>query len=569
MDSNHSLTIVLDTATKTHVFRPKSLTALRGYTQHQFSRDVTAGIIVGVIAVPLSIAVAVASGVSPQQGLTTAIIAGFVVALFGGGRVQVSGPTGTFIVISYAIAAQYGYDGLALATIMAALILIGMGIAGFGKVIQFIPYPIVVGFTSGIATVILISQFGDLVGMSLTDAPPDTIERIATYLRELSRIRPLDTILAAVTIVVTAWWKQVSRQIPGALVAILVVTIPVAIFELPVVTIGSRFGALPRTLEWYGFPELSLPLIQELAVPAFTIALLCGIESLFTALVTDGMVGDRHESDTELIAEGGANLLAALFGGIPTSGAIARSATNAKNGGRTPVAAATAALFVFIVLAALGPLAAYIPLAALAGILTVVAWNMAEWRTLFALARGPKSDMIVLVVTFTLTVLIDLAVAIQVGMVLAAFLFMRRMSIVSDVTLLTSPEDDSADGSDEAFSTVEHRIPKDVEVYEIDGALFFGVAEKFRNTMLLIERRPRVRIVRMRNVTAIDLTGLRLLEDLVKDSLHHGHHFILCGLKPQPERALRKSGLYETIGDENITRTLWGALARAEQLKQK
>ncbi len=570
------MTIAVDTATKESVFRPKSLTALRGYTQRQFSRDVSAGIIVGVIAVPLSIAVAVASGVSPQQGLTTAIIAGIVVALFGGGRVQVSGPTGTFIVISYAIAAQYGYDGLALATILAALMLIGMGVAGFGKVIQFIPYPIVVGFTSGIATVILISQFGDLTGMSLADAPPDTIERIATYFREFSRIRPLDTILAVITIFVTAWWKQVSRRIPGALVAILVVTVPVAIFELPAVTIGSRFGALPRTLEWYGLPELSLPLIQELAVPAFTIALLCGIESLFTALVTDGMVGDRHESDTELIAEGGANLLVALFGGIPTSGAIARTATSAKNGGRTPIAAATAALFVFVVLAVLGPLAAYIPLAALAGILSVVAWNMAEWRTLLALARGPKSDMTVLLVTFILTVLIDLAVAIQVGMVLAAFLFMRRMSIVSDVTLLNSSERDVADvggtdalASDEAFSTIEHRIPEDVEVYEIDGALFFGVAEKFRNTMLLIERRPRVRIVRMRNVTAIDLTGLRLLEDLVKDSRHHGHHFILSGLKPQPERALRKSGLYDTIRAENVTRTLWGALARAEQLKQE
>ncbi len=570
-----TLTIVVDTGTKTSVFRPKSLTALRGYTPRQLGRDVSAGVIVGVIAVPLSIAVAVASGVAPQQGLTTAIVAGVVVALFGGSRVQVSGPTGTFIVISYAIAAQYGYDGLALAIIMAALMLIIMGIAGLGKVIQFIPYPIVVGFSSGIATVILISQIGDLFGMSLTDAPPDTIERVVTYVREIGRIRPLDTILAAITIAITAGWKQISRRVPGALVAILAVTIPVAVFELPAVTIGSRFGALPRTLEWYGMPEVSLPLIQELAVPAFTIALLCAIESLFTALVTDGMVGDRHESDTELIAEGGANLLAALFGGIPTSGAIARTATNAKNGGRTPIAAITGALFVFVILAALGPLAAFIPLAALAGVLSVVAWNMAEWRTLAALARGPKSDMTVLVTTYALTVLIDLAVAIQVGMVLAAFLFMRRMSIVSDVTVLTGPKDDAAgngtdgDAADEDLSTVEHRIPKDVEVYEIDGALFFGVAEKFRNTMLLIERRPRVRIVRMRNVTAIDLTGLRLLEDLVNDSRHHGHHFILCGLKAQPERALRKSGLYDTIGDENITRTLWGALARAEQLKQE
>ena len=566
---------MVHTGTKKHMFQPKSLTALHGYTRRQLGRDVTSGVIVGVIAVPLSIAVAVASGVSPQQGLTTSIIAGVVVALFGGSRVQVSGPTGTFIVISYAIAAQYGYDGLALATIMAALMLVVMGVAGLGKVIQFIPYPIVVGFTSGIATVILISQFGDLVGMSLPDAPPGAVERIARYVQELPRIRPLDTLVAAVTIAVTAGWKQISRRVPGALVAILVVTVPVALFELPVVTIGSRFGALPRTLEWYGLPEVSLPLIQELAVPAFTIALLCAIESLFTALVTDGMVGDRHESDTELIAEGGANLLAALFGGIPASGAIARTATNAKNGGRTPVAAITGAVFVFVILAALGPLASFIPLAALAGVLTVVAWNMGEWRTLAALARGPKSDMTVLMVTYALTVLIDLAVAIQVGMVLAALLFMRRMSVVSDVTVHTGSHDGAAagltetDSSDEEVSAVEHQIPEDVEIYEIDGALFFGVAEKFRNTMLLIERRPRVRIVRMRNVTAIDLTGLRLLEDLVNDSRHHGNHFVLSGLKAQPERALRKAGLYNAIGEENITRTLREALARAEQLKQE
>lgn len=558
------------------MYRPKILTALKGYRGQQFSRDLVAGLIVGVIAVPLSIAVAVASGVSPQQGLTTAIIAGVAVALLGGGSVQVSGPTGTFIVISYAIGAQYGYEGLALATAMAGLMLMLMGSAGLGRVIQFIPYPIIVGFSSGIATVILISQIGDLFGMEIVGAPPDTIARIALYFGSLSRISFADSAISILTITIVAGWKQISQRVPGALVAILTVTIPTALLNLPVATIASRFGELPRSLEWYGLPPVSLALVQELFVPAFTIALLCAIESLFTALVTDGMVGDRHEPNTELIGEGAANLLSALFGGIPASGAIARTATSAKNGGRTPVAAVAGSAFVLLILVAFAPLAGYIPLAALAGVLAVIAWNMGEWHTVATLARGPKSDMTVMLATYLLTVLIDLAVAIQVGMVLAAFLFMRRMSIVSDVTVLRHPDeggnfavdrDDESEAADDPLAAIEEQIPRDVEVYEIDGAFFFGVAEKFRNTMLLIERQPRVRVVRMRNVGAIDVTGIRLLEDLVNDSRNHRGHFVLCGLKAQPERALRKSGLYDKIGAENITSTLREAIARAKELK--
>ena len=538
-----------------------------------FATDVFSGLIVGVIAVPLSIAGAVASGVTPQQGLAAAIVGGAVVALLGGGPVQVSGPTGTFVVLAYAIGTQYGYAGLALATIMAGVILVIMGIARFGRVIQYVPYPVVIGFSSGIATVILVSQIGDLLGMGLVGAPPDVPGRVAAYIAALPSIRVADAVVSAVTITILVGWKYVSRRVPAALVAIVAVTIPVALFDLPVITILSRFGGLPRGLTWYGLPPISIELVRELFIPAFTIAMLCGIESLFTAVVADGMVGDRHDPNTELIAEGAANAMSALFGGIPVSGAIARTATNAKNGGRTPVAALVNALLVMLVLSVLAPLAGHIPIAGLAAVLAVVAFNMGEWRSFAALVRGPKSDMVVLIATFTLTVAIDLSVAIQVGMVLAAFLFMRRMSIVAQVRVMRADDPDATRDDSGGRPREELRddslrvaIPRDVEVYEIDGPFFFGAAEKFRNAMLLIERRPRVRIVRMRNVGAIDATGLRLLEDLVSDSDHHGGHFILCGLQPQPERALRKSGLYDRIGDGNVTASIEDAIARATQL---
>jgi sulfate permease, SulP family len=519
------------------------------------------------VAVPLSIAVAVASGATPQQGLTTAVIAGVTVAVFGGGPVQISGPTGTLVVIAYAIGAQYGYAGLALATAMAGVMLVIMGIGRLGRVIQYVPYPIVLGFSAGIATVILISQIGDLLGMSLVGAPPDVPSRIVAYVGALDQVRVADGLVALITIVVIVSWKYVSQRVPGALVAILVVTIPTALFDLPVVTITSRFGGLPRGISWYGLPQVSFELIQELLLPAFTIAFLCAIESLFTAVVADGMVGERHEPNTELMGEGLANIASALFGGIPASGAIARTATNARQGGRSPVAAVTNALLVLMVMVTLSRAAGSIPIAALAGVLAVVAFNMAEWRSFVALARGPKSDFTVLLATFTLTVLVDLSVAIQVGMVLAAFLFMRRMSVVSHVRLLVPGEPDGRrhyDGAGDDEPSID--IPDGVEVYEISGPFFFGAAEKFRTTMLMIERAPRVRIVRMRAVGAIDATGLRLLEDLVIDCERHHTHFIACSLQVQPERAIRKYGLYDRLGAQNVTATLNEALVRAREL---
>lgn len=563
------------------------VSALRGYSMTQLRSDALSGVIVGVIAVPLSIAVAIASGVGPQQGLATAVIAGVMVALFGGGSVQISGPTGTFVVIAYAVGVRYGYAGLALATLMAGLMLVAMGAARLGRVIQFVPYPVVIGFTSGIATVILISQVGDLLGMGLTDAPPDAPARIVAYLRAYGNIRWQDALVAAGTIGIVVGWKRVSRRVPGALVAIVAATAVTAMLNAPVITIESRFGALPRGLQWYGLPPISLHAVRELFVPAFTIALLCGIESLLTAVVSDGMIGERSNPNQELIGEGLANAAAALFGGIPASGAIARTATNARNGGRTPIAALVNALLVLLVMSVLAPLAAYIPIAALSGVLCVVAFSMAEWRSFAALARGPKSDLAVLLTTFALTVIVDLSVAIQVGMVLAAFLFMRRMSIVAQVTLVRGREqhDEREQHDPELYqSGDEHayvrgagespplpdversdlKIPPDVEVYDINGPFFFGAAEKFRNAMLLITRRPRVRIVRMRAVGAIDATGLRLLEDLVSDSEHHKTRFILSGLQPQPERALRKAGLLDRLGPENVARSLAEALERAQ-----
>lgn len=550
--------------------RPRILKGMPGYDLQSFGGDSLSGLIVGVIAVPLSIAVAVASGVGPEQGLATAVIAGVVVALLGGGSVQVSGPTGTFVVISYAIGAQYGYAGLALATAMAGVMMVIMGFANLGKIIQYVPYPVVIGFSSGIATVILVSQLGDLLGISMPEAPPDAPTRLLTYAQRLGSVSVADTLVSLTTVSVLILWKRVSQRVPGALIAIIGVTAVVALFDLPVVTIGSRFGSLPRGLQWYGFPSISFALVQELMVPAFTIALLSSIESLFTAMVADGMIGERHDPNTELVGEGLANVAVTLFGGIPASGAIARTATSARNGGRTPVAAIMNAAFVLLVMSALAPLASFIPIAALASVLAVVAWNMAEWRSFRAMVRGPKSDMVVLLTTFSLTVIIDLSVAIQVGMVLASFLFMRRMSMVSQVTVLRSERRqqryEELQQADINVRTTSRAIPKDVEVYEINGAFFFGAAEKFRNAMLLIQRRPKVRILGMRSVNALDMTGLRLLEDLANDARTHGGHIILARLQPQPERALRKSGLYDQIGGDNVCDTLEDALRRARVL---
>ncbi len=549
---------------------------MRGYTLRQFVADLIAGLIVGVVAVPLSIAVAVASGVTPQQGLATAVVAGAAVAFFGGGRVQISGPTGTFVVVAYAIGSQYGYDGLALATAMAGVMLAIMGIARLGRVIQYVPYPVVIGFSSGIGTVILISQIGDLLGMSLVGAPPDVPARILTYFGALGRISITDTLVSLVTILIVVFWKNLSKRIPGALVAILAVTIPVIVFDLSVVTINSRFGGLPRGMTWYGFPPVSLELVQQMLMPAFTIALLCGIESLFTAVVADGMVGDRHDPNTELIGEGIANFACAIFGGIPASGAIARTATNAKNGGRTPVAALANVALVLLVMTVLAPLVGYIPIAALAGVLAVVAYNMAEWHSFMALMKGPKSDVSVMLTTFALTILIDLSVAIQAGMVLAAFLFMHRMSVVAQINVLGAekkPRDGQRAGRADLNSQVElghgRGIPEGVEVYEVNGPFFFGAAEKFRNIMMFIERRPKVRIVRMGAVGAIDATGLRLLEDLVNDSERHHMHFIVCELQAQPERALKKTGLYERLQPGHLCESLEEALEYARTYTQE
>ncbi len=549
---------------------------MQGYTLRQFVSDSIAGIIVGVLAVPLSIAVAVASGVTPQQGLATAVVAGTAVAFFGGGRVQISGPTGTFIVVAYAIGAQYGYDGLALATVMAGVMLAVMGIARLGRVIQYVPYPVVIGFSSGIGTAILISQIGDLLGLSLVGAPPDVPARILTYIGALGRISLADTLVSLVTILIVVFWKHISKRIPGALVAILAVTIPVVLFDLSVVTINSRFGGLPRGMTWYGLPPVSLQLIQQMLMPAFTIALLCGIESLFTAVVADGMIGDRHDPNTELVGEGIANIACAIFGGLPASGVIARTATNAKNGGRTPVAALANVALVLLVMTVLAPLAGYIPIAALAGVLAVVAFNMAEWPSFVALMKGPKSDVSVMLTTFLLTILIDLSVAIQAGMVLAAFLFMHRMSAVAQINILGAENETQdgentglADQSPQFQSGHSQRIPEGVEVYEVNGPFFFGAVEKFRNIMMLIERMPKVRIVRMGAVGAIDATGLHLIEDLVAESDRHRMHLILCELQAQPERALRKAGLYERLQPGHICNSLDEALEYAREYIQE
>ena len=544
------------------MYRPKFFVLLPTLSKEQIYKDVIAGVLVGIVALPLSIAFGIASGVSPEKGIITAVIGGFIVSFLGGSRVQIGGPTGAFIIIVYGIVQNYGINGLMLATIMAGVILIIMGFAKFGSMIKFIPYPVVVGFTSGIAVVIFSSQVNDFLGLNIPKVPADFFEKWAEYLKHLSNINYEALFVGLFSFLVIILWPRLSKKIPGSIVAILLATAIVHLFHLNVETIETRFGELNSSIPAPSIPSFNLTVIKELILPATTIAILGSIESLLSAVVADGMIGGKHKSNMELVANGIANIITPLFGGIPVTGAIARTATNIKNGGRTPVAGIIHALTLLLIMLFLGQWARLIPMATLAAILVVVAFNMSEYRIFIRLFKSPRSDIVVLLTTFGLTVIFDLTVAIEIGMVLAVILFMRRMAAVSNVSIITRELNDEEEVTD--VNAIENKtVPEGVEVYEINGPFFFGAATKFKEVMQSVENRPKVMILRMRNVQAIDATGLNLLSEIIRENKNEGIHLILSGVHAQPLFALTQYNIMDEVGEENIFGNIDDSLDRA------
>ncbi len=547
---------------------PKLFTIFReGYSKETFIADLTSGVIVAIVALPLAIAFAIASGVKPEQGLYTAIIAGAAISILGGSRVQISGPTGAFIVVIYAIVQKYGYDGLAVATLMAGAMLIIMGVLRMGTLLKFIPYPLTVGFTSGIALIIFSSQIKDLFGLETGAVPAEFIGKWILFAGSFGSINLSAIAISAASILIIVFWPRVTRRIPGSLVAILAATAAVQLLALPVETIGSRFGAVPTSFPTPHFPSMSWELVRELFSPALTLALLGAIESLLSAVVADGMMGTRHRSNMELIGQGIGNILSPIFGGIPATGAIARTATNIRNGGKTPVSGIVHSIVLLLIMLFFGRWAALIPMPALAAILVVVAYNMSEWRTFRKLLHYPKSDVLVLVATFSLTVLIDLTVAIEVGIVLSALLLMKRMSDTTNMQIITHglAEGEKEEEEIDDYHIESRDVPDDVTVFEVQGSLFFGAVEQFKETLSEIRSRPRVFILRMRSVRAIDATALQAIEDLVTRLQKEGVQFLVSGIHAQPMVALRSSGLIDLIGEENLCGNIDEALRRASE----
>ena len=544
---------------------PKLWTVLKeGYTLKLFSKDLVAGILVGIVALPLSIALAIASGVKPEQGLYTAVVAGFLIAVFSGSRVQIGGPTGAFIVLVYNTVQQFGYGGLAVATMLAGALLLVMGLFRFGEVIKFIPYPVTVGFTCGIAILIFTTQIRDFFGLQMPAPPAEFHEKILAYAEHAGSINLHALAMGAAALLIILFWPRVTRRVPGSLIAILLLT-PLAVFlHLPVETIGSRFGSVPSTLPMPALPDIPWRDLPKLFQPAFAIALLAGIESLLSAVVADGMTGRRHRSNTELVAQGIANLVSPLFGGIPATGAIARTATNIKNGGQTPVAGMIHAVTLLFIMLAFGRWAALIPMPVLAAILIKVSFDMAEWHLFFRLLKSARGDVLILVSTFGLTVLVDLAVAIESGVILAAFLFMHRMSEATQLGFVTDELSEGEGDDPNAIQTKD--VPEGVEVFEIYGPFFFGAADRFKDEMRRMEKPPRVLILRMRHVPTIDATGLQALEDLWLKGQKKGTTLVLSGVQEKPWMQLEQAGLYYRIGPQNVHADIDSALQHAREL---
>ena len=552
-------------------FKPRLFSALKNYSKETFMADLMAGIIVGIVALPLAIAFGIASGVSPEKGIITAIIAGFIISLLGGSKVQIGGPTGAFIVIIYGIIQQYGEAGLIVATLMAGILLILLGVFKLGAIIKFIPYPIIVGFTSGIAVTIFTTQIADIFGLNFggEKVPGDFIGKWMIYFRHFDTINWWNTIVSIASIIIIAITPRFSKKIPGSLIAIIVVTAVVYLLKTyagidTIDTIGDRF-TIKSELPDATMPALNWEAIKDLFPVAITIAVLGAIESLLSATVADGVTGDKHDSNTELIAQGTANLITPLFGGIPATGAIARTMTNINNGGKTPVAGIIHAVVLLLILLFLMPLAQYIPMACLAGVLVIVSYNMSEWRTFKALLKNPKSDVTVLLITFFLTIIFDLTIANEVGLVIACILFMRRVMETTEISVIK----DEIDPNDELDIAVreEHLIiPAGVEVYEINGPYFFGIATKFEETMAQLGDRPKVRVIRMRKVPFIDSTGIHNLTSLCKMSQKEKITIVLSGVNEKVHNTLEKSGFYELLGKQNICPNINVALDRAKEI---
>lgn len=551
-----------------HEFIPKLISLIRGgISRKQLSNDILAGVIVGVVALPLAIAFAIASGVSPEKGLITAIVAGLIISALGGSRVQIGGPTGAFIVIVYGVVQEHGVGGLTIATFMAGFIIIGMGLAKLGNYLRFIPYPLIVGFTSGIALIIFSSQIKDFFGLPIENLPADFMEKWGVYAQHFNQINWTAFSIAIGTVLISFNFHRISQKIPGSIVAIVLSTVVVSFFDLPVETIASSFGAIPNSISLPVLPEIDLQIIQELIQPAIAIALLGSIESLLSAVVADGMIGGRHRSNMELVAQGTANIFSGLFGGIPATGAIARTATNIKNGGRTPVAGIVHALVLLLIMLVFAPIAKMIPLACLAGILVVVAWNMGEWHHFVSMMKSNRMDVIVLLSTFFLTVFFDLIIAIQVGMILASFIFMKRMgeatSIDKSSGLLQADEEE-----DMLFEEELSSIPEGVVLYEIKGPLFFGASQKFQEVITDLHQQPPILILRMRHVPFIDATAINRLREMCGQLQAKGTTIILSGANHEVKKELLNAGLYDLVGKYNIHDSIPQALHRAGELLQ-
>ena len=560
---------------KAFEFKPKLLSTLKNYSKENFMADLMAGIIVGIVALPLAIAFGIASGVSPEKGIITAIVAGFIISLLGGSKVQIGGPTGAFIVIIYGIIQEYGISGLTVATLMAGVLLILLGVFKLGAVIKFIPYPIIVGFTSGIALTIFTTQIADIFGLQFGDekVPGDFIGKWVLYFKHFDTVNWWNAIVSFVSVFIIAITPKFSKKIPGSLVAIVFVTLAVYLMKTYggitcIDTIGDRFtiqSQLPDAV----VPELNWEAIKNLFPVAITIAVLGAIESLLSAAVADGVIGDRHDSNTELIAQGVANVVAPIFGGIPATGAIARTMTNINNGGKTPVAGMIHAVVLLLILLLLMPLAQYIPMACLAGVLVIVSYNMSGWRTFKGLLKNPKSDVSVLLITFFLTVIFDLTIAIEWGLVLACVLFMRRVMETTEISVIKDEIDPNKESDLEVHE--EHLIiPEGVEVYEINGPYFFGIATKFEEMMANMGERPKVRIIRMRKVPFIDSTGVHNLTNLCDMCKKDNIQVVLSGVNEKVQKVLEKTGfLYILVGEENICPNINIALERAKEIVEK
>ena len=550
-------------------FQPKLFSTFKnGYDKQTLVQDLLAGVIVGIVALPLAIAFGIASGATPEAGILTAIVAGFIISFFGGSKVQIGGPTGAFIVIVYGIIQEYGMSGLAIATFMAGAFLILMGVLHLGTIIKYIPYPIVVGFTSGIALTIFATQIKDLFGLQIESVPAGFIDKWAVYFRHFDTVSWWSLLVGVGSILIIVFTPKISRKIPGSLVAIIIMTIVCLILRgvgvEGIETIGDRFS-ISTELPQAEVPKINWDSIVRLAQPAMVIAMLGAIESLLSAAVADGVIGDRHDSNQELVAQGIANMVSPLIGGIPATGAIARTMTNINNGGRTPVAGIAHAIVLALIYLFLMPLVKFIPMACLAGILVVVSYNMSEWRSFRAILRNPKSDIIVLLVTFFLTVIFDLTVAIEVGVLIACLLCMKRMAETTKVSVLSDEIDPNADS--DVQGNLDHlTIPEGVKVYEINGPYFFGIGNRFEEMMGDMGGRAKVRIIRMRKVPFIDSTGVHNLQNMCRMCSQMGVKVVLSGVNPQVMKVIEDAGMDEIVGKENICSHINIALKRAEEI---